>query len=68
MTKEAELAAAKAITKYLVDKDIAPESIDFIKVKENKYLQITISVILKPLLNINYFGCNVDISSKNKYT
>jgi hypothetical protein len=66
MTKEAELAAAKAITKYLVDENIDPESIDFIKVEEN--LQITISVILKPLLNINYFGCNVDISPKNKYT
>ena len=61
MTKEMELSIAGAITKYLVDENIDPGSIDFIEVKENKYLQINITVILKPLINIKYFDYIVDI-------
>jgi hypothetical protein len=61
MTKEEELATAKALTKYLIDENIDPESVDFIKIEEIGFNSIHMVVILKPLINIKYFGYILDI-------
>jgi len=62
MNMRNEQEMAKAVTDYLKQSNIDPETVDYIQINENGIQSVHMTVILKPLLNCPYlFDIRVDI-------